>query len=588
MLTIPQLAALQKRVLSLRKYRLFGWLFERYYALATRVFIRFTKRVNSRLAERPILAIYLRRGGGRGELVPGASDLDFFFVLKELDAQAEMSLLKAFWARFRFWKQFFPFLGETLMGDVNELRNWVATPTVRAFEARYSWKLQWGEPLLEKMPEAPVPEMRDVLSESMKYYWAALKPLLHEPSLEISAGDASAVPFRHAAKAILDLYRLHRSFVTGVSDDERERLWRAPREELIPLLEAHYPPLAPFRPLLRLEVPCVKGEALFELLVEHLFRAYSCLNDIAAELAAGENTETAFQFVPHSSRSRLGRDDKYSYAVRELFTERMIQRHSKYLERTLISGETTHIFFPFARDPSLPEFRAVLEDLREAGTSFDYSSVAIPLSERALAEVERTSFLDNPFHSFHEHQGMRIAADGRVRSGPFESHARALPEGMLRKTFAELSLALRFQPPPDLPYVIESIISLVLQLRVADEQGLVPTDFYAAVEKYAERHPLRAAYVREQVGRYLNFGHSAEEAFWQEAIEAARRFGEKDPQRASLVQAQLEALRQRKVDDRLKAMQATTDLWTEITPFLRLEMNSMRDRFFPVRAKLKL
>jgi hypothetical protein len=159
---------------------------------------------------------------------------------------------------------------------------------------------------------------------------------------------------------------------------------------------------------------------------------------------------------------------------------------------------------------------------------------------------------------------------------------------MLRKTFSEVSLALRFQPPPDFAFVIENLICLVIQLRVAEEHGLIATDFYAALEKYAERHPTRADYVREQVGRYLNLCNEEEDAFWDETIAATERFAGKHPHRARLLKAQLEALKARKIDDHLKAMQATTDLWTEITPFLRLEMNAMRETFFDTPSKLKL
>lgn len=580
-----QIEALHRKLLSLRKFAAFHLLFRWSYGLATKAFLRFTVRLNKNFEHPPIAAIYLRRGGGRGELVAGASDLDFFLVLEELDAQTEMALLKNFWEGFRFWKKFFPFLGETLMADRNELANWSSTPTVRAFEAKYSWQLLWGEPVLAALPPSPRPALRDVLSECMKCYWALLKPLLHEPELKISVSDLSALQFRHAAKAAVDLFRMHHSFVQNLPQAELDRLWAASRAEALSLLPKEYGDLSSLKPFLILE-----GELpadLFALFSGLVHRAYLCLDELAGELAA-DRGETTVGFAPHSSSNRFGQDNKYSHAVRELFTERMILRHKDHIQRTLVSGSTTHIFFPFVRQPGLEKMREVLTDLREAGGSFDQSSVAIPLSERTLAEVERTSFLDNPFHAFHEHQSMEMEESGRVRSHPFMSKANTLPESMLQKTFAEVSLALRFQPPPDFAYVIESMISLVIQLRVAEEHGLIATDFYAALEKYAERHPTRAAYVREQVGRYLNLCNADEDLFWEEAIQAANRLGARHPQRATVVKAQLEALKSQKLNDRLKAMQASSDLWTEITPFLRLELNAMRDRFFPVPAKLKL
>lgn len=583
-----QFEALHRWVLSLRRFALFRALFAYAYVIATKTFVHFTTRLNRRLPRRPLVSIYLRRGGGRGELTPAASDLDFFLVLEEMDAQTEMALLKEFWRGFRFWKKFFPFLGETLMADRNELANWANTPTVRAFEAKYSWQLLWGEPVLEALVESPAPpHLRDVLSESMKAYWALLKPLLHEASLEISARDLSALQFRHAAKAAIDIFRLHRSFAENPLAAEVEKLWRASRADAIALLPAQYGELEPLRNFLLLRDPLLRGEALFDFFSDLVYRAYLCLDEIASALPAAE-PEQVVEFLPHSSRSRFGQDNKYSYAVRELFTERMILRHKEHIRRTLVSASTTHIFFPFTKEPSLEKMREVLRDLREAGGSFDQSSVAIPLSERALAEVERTSFLDNPFHAFHEHQSMEMESNGRVRAGAFVSKANNLPQNMLQKTFAEVSLALRFQPPPDFAYVIENLINLVIQLRVAEEHNLIATDFYAALEKYSERHPTRADYVREQVGRYLNLCNEEEDAFWDETIAATHRFGAKHPHRARVLKAQLEALKSTKINDRLKGMQATTDLWTEITPFLRLEMNAMRDYFFPVPSKLKL
>jgi hypothetical protein len=205
-----------------------------------------------------------------------------------------------------------------------------------------------------------------------------------------------------------------------------------------------------------------------------------------------------------------------------------------------------------------------------------------------MQEVERTSFLDNPFHAFHEHQRSELQADGRVLSSPYISRAQSLPEGMLEKTFAEISLSLRFQPPPEFSYVIENLINLVLQLRVAEESGLIATDFHAALEKYSERHPLRADYIKEQVGRYLNLCNEDEDRFWQSTITAVDQFSQKYPRRSSMIRAQLEAIRNKKIDDDLKAQQATTDLWMEMTPFLRLEMNAMRERLFREKSKLKL
>jgi len=587
-------------VLSLRRYALPSAFFDLYYHLAQSVFIFVCEKVNARMGRPMIRCIYLRRGGGRGEVVPGASDLDFFLVLEEMSAEQEMLFLKEFWNRFRFWKKYFPFLGETLMGDRNELANWFYSPTVRSYEAAFSWKILWGEDELAALGSPRIPLLRDIFSESAKCYWAILQPILREENLEIFASEPRALRFRNSAKSVMDVFRMHYSFVAGQnhSEDQQKKLWSASREDLVSLLPAslYGEGLPKLSALLDLRDPLPRGEALFSLFTGLIYRAMLCLDEIAIALAKEAEREEGGtrRFAPLSSGTKVLQSgnkigkDHYSLSVREVFAERMILRNREYIQRTLVSDATAHMVFPFFRNPSLGTFREVLIDLRVASTSFSKSSVALPLTEATLKELERSSFLDSPFHAFHEHQETKIGEDGQISSSEYRARSHDLPENILRKTFAEVSLSIRFQPPPDFVYLVESLVALVLQLRVAEECGEIATDFYSALARYSERHPLRANYLKDQMGKYLNLCNEDEDRYWADVSRLTDELGVKYPHRASLVRAQVDSIKNRKYDADWKLQLAATDLWVELTPFLRLEMNSLRDRYFPVKSQLKL
>lgn len=589
---------IHEAVLGLRGNSAADAAFSAYYKLAETVFLHSCARVNRKVGKPVIRSVYMRRGGGRGELVPGASDLDFFLVLEEMSAAEEMLFLKEFWDGFRYWKKFFPFLGETLMGDRNELANWFHTPTVRSFEAAYSWTLLRGQPELKALGEPRRPLLRDVFSECAKCYWAVLHPVVREESLSIRATEPRTLRFRNSAKSALDLFRMHHSFAGApLPKNELDRLWKASRGELLSLLpEEKYGDLAPLRNLLELKEPLPQDEALFGLFSRVIYKALLCMHEIAEALEKGSATEEGGmrRFAPLSSGTKvlesgnkIGKDH-YSLSVREVFAERMILRNKAFIRRTLVSDATAHMVFPFYALPSFEDFRQVLTDLRVASTSFNKSSVALPLTEATLAELERSSFLDSPFHAFHEHQETRLGEDGQVYSSSYSARSHDLPENILQKTYAEASLAIRFQPPPDFVFLVENLVALVLQLRVAEECGEIATDFYSALARYSERHPLRANYLKDQMGKYLNLCNEDEDRFWAEVSGLVNKLGEKYPHRASLVRAQVDSIKNRKYDADWKLQLATTDLWVELTPFLRLEMNSLRDRYFPEKAQLKL
>jgi len=238
------------------------------------------------------------------------------------------------------------------------------------------------------------------------------------------------------------------------------------------------------------------------------------------------------------------------------------------------------VFFLFS-DFGADLYGRVLTDLRSAGASFHSSSVALPLTELTFRELERSSFLDSPFHSFFRQQVIRVGENGRVVSSAYQCHTQNLPQNVLSKTFVEVSLALRFQPPPELTYVVENLLTLVLQLRVAEEDGIVPVDFYSALDLYSRKHPARADYLKQALGSLLSLPQPQEAIFWAEVDAALARLSPSAGRRASALAAQISPLRVTDSKAEWRGPKAT-DLWIQLSPFLRLEMNAMRERYLEI------
>ena len=213
---------LQQFVLKTKQAPGFRLFYSSLYSLATKLFVGFTLQAQRETGLRVVEAIYLRRGGGRGELVFGASDLDFFIVLNTVSAQQEMLFLKRFWRKYSFYRNLLPFLGETLMGDRNELEDWLQTGCVRAFETGHSWKLLHGPNVLKSLPPPAALDQRDVFSEALKCYWALVQPVLKVQDEQLASrilpNSRSATLLRHGVKAALDLFRLH--LISGKSGEE--------------------------------------------------------------------------------------------------------------------------------------------------------------------------------------------------------------------------------------------------------------------------------------------------------------------------------------------------------------------------------
>ncbi len=588
---------LHKFALSLRRFPGVKTVYGALYRLGEICVVSIVKRVSRKIPGGAVRAVYLRRGGGRAEAVPGASDLDFFLVLEDLSSQEEMNFLKNFWQRFRYWKtRVFPFLGETLMATELELENWLATPTVRSFEAPYSWKLLYGEDVLAQLPKPPKPDLRDVYSECLKCYWVALQPIIkmeeEKFSRALRSNTAEAIRLRNAAKALIDLFRIHRSFGRreALEQAELDRLWQAGRVELLSLLPAsdYGANLEKLKNLLLLEDPIFGELEPFRFFVSLMHRAMFALEETAELLQEKETEEFAsrshYKVVAPTQKRNV---DFHSLAVRELFAERMLFRYKHLTKRAILSEVTTHAYFPLHRMPNLEELEELVRDLRDVSFSFDKFSVAMPISERAFNELEKTSFLDSPFHSFSAHQEIQLGESDDLKVSAYTPRSHDLPDNMMKKTFAEISLALRFQPPQDFHFLIERLVTLVLSLRVASEFKEVVTDFSSALEAFSHRYPLRSGYLKQQMSQYFHTDVAAEDALWGNLIAAVDGFARDHGMRGHMLKAELESLARKRIPyDQLN--ERATSLWIELTPFLRMEMKALQDRFFEKRARLKI
>jgi hypothetical protein len=567
---------LQRLVLRSRSLPGAGRLHEALYELGEKMFIRFVRSTDSTLGGGNWSAIYLRRGAGRGETVPGASDLDFFLVLSPVSAEREMELLKRFWTGYRRLKLLFPFYGEVLMGDSNELLNWLESPAVRACEARHSWRLLWGREYRGKGSQTP--DLRDLYSEALKCYWELLQPVVklrpeHFHS-NLRPHDPGAVQLRHGAKAALDLFRLHR-----LAFSPSQELWQGGRLELMGLLptDIYGTEALQLKNLLLLRAPLLPADPL--ALFSGLCRtACHCLHEIALLLGqAPAPLGPVARVKAPASEAR----DPYSLSVRELFAERMLLRHEGLLSRALLSVNTTHIYFPLHEVPD--DFRPLLEDLRDVNFSFDRFSVAMPLTEAAFLELERSSVMDTPFHSCEGHREVRHLGEGAMESRRHQPDTALIPESMLLKTFAELSFRLRLQPE-ELDHFLEKTVSLVLGLRLVAEHREISGSLPDNLHRYGKRYPLRVQQLRSRLAPYLATHPEAEEALWEEIFGLLDC---RDFPRAQQLRSQFETIRKAN-NAPSRSRSVSSDAWINLTPFLRMEMNTMKERYFRHRPPLKL
>ncbi|MGZ3741998.1 MAG: hypothetical protein ACXVB9_21655, partial [Bdellovibrionota bacterium] len=558
--------SLQSFVLATGHRQPFRAIYGGIYDLAARQFVRFTLKAQRDVGLNLVEAIYLRRGAGRGELVSGASDLDFFVVLHTVGAQQEVKFLKRFWNRYSVHRNLLPFLGETLMGDRNELEDWLQTGCVRGFETGISWKLLYGKDVLSELPPPAIPDTRDVFSEALKCYWALVQPVLKLQDMDLAnesggASSRTAILLRHGVKAALDLFRLH--YAMGKSREEALRIYALSRNDLIDQLpkDIYGNFLEEFRNLLALRAPLFSGPPM-EKLSKTIFIAFQCLDGIAArlDLEEGETLMSGSKVLYHSQRSV---SDSYSLSVRELFAERILFRHMDFVESCVLSEATAQMYFRLKKTPPMADFQELLTDLRNVSFSLERFNVPMPLSELTFRQMEKTSLLDTPFHSFYSHREEYTDERGEIQARAYPAPVPELPLSMLRKTFSEISFALRMQPAPEqFDHFVEKVVTLILAIRIAVEKGEIVTSMQAALECFARRYPTRHEVLQRQLSAFLPIESTEEIRFWENANSLLDSLQQSNPLRAETLRNTLGSVRA--TPTQWTSATKTTDLWINL------------------------
>jgi len=211
----------------------------------------------------------------------------------------------------------------------------------------------------------------------------------------------------------------------------------------------------------------------------------------------------------------------------------------------------------------------------------------MPLSEVTFRQMEKTSLLDTPFHSFYSHREEYTDAQGEIQSRAYPAPVPELPLSMLRKTFSEISFALRMQPAPEqFDHFVEKVVTLVLAIRIALEKGEIVTSMQAAMDCFARRYPTRHEVLQRQLAAFLPVEGADEAQFWDSANSLLDSLQRSNPLRAEALRSTLGSVRASPI--KWTSATKTTDLWINLTPFLRMEMNAVKDRLFPRRPELKL
>ena len=413
-----------------------------------------------------VRTIYLRRGGGRGDLLPGASDLDFFLVLSEVDPRKEVRFLHAFWFLYGWLKFAFPFLGEVLMGSEPELAEWLRERTARSQEAVFSFQRIFGRPVVEKYFVYQPAILNDLYSEALKCYSALLEATLKTPDLHqgLMPHDSSAVALRHAAKAAVDLFRF-RALASLGSWREQEPFWSASRTDLAEKLfetyfdQALVKDLRSLTPLLLLEGKLFCEHPL-DLFARITRQSLIALDQIAALLEKEQapslrrRKKTMHNSVPNS----------WCGTLQELVAERIFQRNQDLILGAETDPAWALSFFSMAHIPDENRFRAFLSELSSVSHGLEGVGILLPLTELSRQQMKSTIFFDEFLHAHRPLIIMGTVSTCTIEPPPF----------VLRKAYLELAFRQRFEPH-NLHYLLNFHLKNTLELKLLlDHRETVP------------------------------------------------------------------------------------------------------------------
>ena len=127
-----------------------------------------------------VLAVYLRRGAARGEIIYGLSDIDMTVIIKDGKGGLQ-SAREKIRGRYGMLSKFIPLFG----GAERELGLYSASEFLTLYndydyhkyrfnEGRYTWKLLYGRDIVKELPPILDTELYIPATEELKAWWAML------------------------------------------------------------------------------------------------------------------------------------------------------------------------------------------------------------------------------------------------------------------------------------------------------------------------------------------------------------------------------------------------------------------------------
>ena len=135
-----------------------------YYALVIQIVIRLFKKYPS------IHAVYLRRGGGKGEIVPLLSDIDLAVFVEGMAKKEKKSLDSVYKRLLKITKVLDTFL--EVYDETNFYRVYEFPKQYRFLEAKATWKRLYGKDYIANIAPISVRETYTSLFSEIKLWWA--------------------------------------------------------------------------------------------------------------------------------------------------------------------------------------------------------------------------------------------------------------------------------------------------------------------------------------------------------------------------------------------------------------------------------
>ena len=152
------------------------YLYKMFYNLSIAVAVLFLRQVDG------VVAIYLRRGAAKGEIIYGLSDIDLLVLVKDEEDDQKGQLTKErVRATYDRLSRFIPLLGS---GD-RELGVYSASEFLglyndhdfyryRFHSGTYTWKLLYGRDVVKALPQIEETQLYLPATEELKVWWALL------------------------------------------------------------------------------------------------------------------------------------------------------------------------------------------------------------------------------------------------------------------------------------------------------------------------------------------------------------------------------------------------------------------------------